>query len=415
MEADMNIAVSNDNLSTATKVDTVMKKDKAFSLETKRADFVAALALLNNVVERRNTIPILSNVRISNRRNSIVIEGTDLDVVMKIEVPRIGNSLKVDTTLLHGALLNFLKSSTSDNVTISGEPGNKVFVQAGASMKTDQLPASDWPTFPTSFKTPVKFSVSALDLKSALDAVAPAISIEETRYYLNGIYFEPCGLNELKMTATDGHRLHSKKIAVEGMGYGEKLDRIIVPRKTVHAVQKLCDALLKTWKKDKSAASALNCMIDVCFGTGRIDFRCGTTEIISKGIDGTFPDYNRVIPTGNDKTATFISAALDATIKRVAANSGKSGHAYALKFSLVQNNCTLSVCNHDTGDVSEMIDTRYDHDPMDIGFHPPYVRDAIKVLGTDTVEFVLADPGTPTIIRSDQNADLMVVIMPKRV
>jgi DNA polymerase-3 subunit beta len=382
-----------------------------------RKGFADALARVSKVTERRNTIPILSNVRLVGTGESLVVEGTDLDIWHKITVPAAADSRFAVTAPAH-ILADTCKRMASEFVEATqGDCLALDFEGARTSLQT--LPIDDFPVAENieTFQRPAvaSFTMSAPTLWRMLQATSPAISTEETRYYLNGVFLHvhaDRGTIKLRSVATDGHRLVSATVDIpdgaEWLHAGGKHDAgVIVPRKTV--------ALVLAELKRKAAPESV--AIDV--GAAWIRFTVGESVIASKLIDGTFPDYCRVIPAGNDKVATVDRKAFGAMVKAVSSISSERQRAVRLTFDRDTGRVTATVNNPDSGSASQSTPCDYDADAMDIGFNAKFIVDLVELLACDRVRIELADPGSPTIFRPAESngdgVDVLAVCMPMRV
>jgi DNA polymerase III subunit beta len=264
------------------------------------------------------------------------------------------------------------------------------------------LPETDFPDLTTG-QFPVRFELPATAFKTLIDRTQFAISTEETRYYLNGIYLHTPtveGRTLLRAVATDGHRLARAQTSVpEG---ADGMPGIIIPRKTVGEIQKLLDT------PDPAALAA----IEISDTKIRVTF--GPVVLTSKLIDGTFPDYARVIPQGNDKALKVDRATFSDAVDRVSTIASERGRA--VKLSLGDDGrLSLTVNNPDSGSATEELDVDYSASPLDIGFNSRYLLDIAGQLKTPTALFRFADPGSPTLIQDEGDDDALYVLMPMRV
>jgi DNA polymerase III subunit beta len=272
------------------------------------------------------------------------------------------------------------------------------------------LPEADFPDLAAG-DTPHRFTMPAIDLKRLIEKTQFAISTEETRYYLNGIYFhtlEADGVTLLRAVATDGHRLARVEMTAPEGAAG--MPGIIVPRKAVAEIQKLVEDEGSDVSIELSPTK-----IRLAFGgrSGDESAAVGGVLLTSKLIDGTFPDYQRVIPTGNDKRLTVERGDFAKAVDRVSTISSERGRA--VKLALTDRRLTLSVNNPDSGSATEEIEVDYDASPLDIGFNARYLLDITGQLDGDTALFRLADPGSPTVIQDREGAPALYVLMPMRV
>jgi DNA polymerase-3 subunit beta len=273
-------------------------------------------------------------------------------------------------------------------------------IRAGRSRFTLQtLPESDFPDL-TAGEMTHSFSVGAGALKRLIDKTQFAISTEETRYYLNGIYLHNPPSNDtpmLRAVATDGHRLAQFELPAPDGANG--MPGIIVPRKTVGELQRLIE----------NGESE----ISVELSTSKIRFTLGDVMLTSKLIDGTFPDYARVIPLNNDKELKVDKTDFEMAVDRVSTVSSERGRA--VKLSLSGPRLLLSVTNPDSGSATEELEVDYEGDPLDIGFNSRYLLDIAAQLDGEEAVLKLADPGSPTLIQDKANGGALYVLMPMRV
>jgi DNA polymerase III subunit beta len=245
-----------------------------------------------------------------------------------------------------------------------------------------------------------KFPLAAKDLRRLIDKTQFAISTEETRYYLNGIYLHTAGnahATALRAVATDGHRLAQLDLAAPQGAVG--MPGVIVPRKAVGEVQRLIE--------DGEAE------VGIELSQTKIRFTLGDVVLTSKLIDGTFPDYARVIPLGNDKKLTIDKADFAAAVDRVSTVSSERGRA--VKLALSGSKLVLSVTNPDSGSATEELEVEYEAEPLDIGFNSRYLLDIAGQIEGESAVLKLADPGSPTLIEDRDTKDALYVLMPMRV
>ena len=366
-----------------------------------RSNLLKSLGHVHRVVERRNTIPILSNVLLTAEGSELQLKATDLDLEIFEKAPAVveqAGSTTVPAHMLHDIVRKLPEGA---EVMLSmEEDGNSVKITAGRSRFTLQcLPPVDFPDI-TAGDFSHTFRLPAANLKNLIDRTQFAISTEETRYYLNGIYFhtvEEDGKLVLRAVATDGHRLASAQ--AEAPSGSEGMPGIIVPRKAVGEIQKLVE--------DPDATVTFE------VSETKIRLSVGNVVLTSKLIDGTFPDYTRVIPTGNDKELKMDRATFASAVDRVSTISSERGRA--VKLTIGDGQVVLAVNNPESGTATEEVAVGYDADPLEIGFNSRYLLDITNQLSSDETTFMLADSGSPTLIRDTGDDDVLFVLMPMRV
>jgi DNA polymerase-3 subunit beta len=366
-----------------------------------RSELLKSLGHVHRVVERRNTIPILANVLLRADRSKLSLKATDLDVevtdTIAAEVGPAGS-----TTVPAHMFFDIVRKLPEGAQIVLESSGDRaaLAIRAGRSRFTLQtLPESDFPDLAPGEMTH-KFTLKASELKRLIDKTQFAISTEETRYYLNGIYLHAAGTAKaatLRAVATDGHRLAQMEIELPKGAEG--MPGIIVPRKTVAEVQRLLE------DNDADVLTELS--------PGKIRFTVGDVVLTSKLIDGTFPDYGRVIPANNDKELVVDKKEFEAAVDRVSTVSSERGRA--VKLSVTGGKLLLSVTNPDSGSANEELEVEYESDPIDIGFNSRYLLDIAAQIESEAAVLKLADPGSPTLITDKESKGALYVLMPMRV
>jgi DNA polymerase-3 subunit beta len=377
-----------------------------------RAALLKALGHVHRVVERRNTIPILANVLLRADGQGLRLKATDLDIEVTETIPADVTQAGATTVPAHVIydIVRKLPEGGQISLEIAGDAGQMQIRSGRSRFMLQALPEADFPDLAAG-DTPHRFTMPAIDLKRLIEKTQFAISTEETRYYLNGIYFhtlEADGVTLLRAVATDGHRLARVEMTAPEGAAG--MPGIIVPRKAVAEIQKLVEDEGSDVSIELSPTK-----IRLTFGgrSGDESAAVGGVLLTSKLIDGTFPDYQRVIPTGNDKRLTVERGDFAKAVDRVSTISSERGRA--VKLALTDRRLTLSVNNPDSGSATEEIEVDYDASPLDIGFNARYLLDITGQLDGDTALFRLADPGSPTVIQDREGAPALYVLMPMRV
>ena len=365
-----------------------------FSIE--RAALLTALGHVQNVVERRNTIPILSNVLMSADAGALTLVATDLDievsestdanVTISGQVTAPAHTLyEIARKLPDGAQVAF-------NIGVDG----RLEVDAGRSHFTlPLLPPADFPAMAADGFTH-NFAMPASALARLIDKTRFAISTEETRYYLNGIYLHASDA-KLRTVATDGHRLALAETDIPTGAEG--LPGIIIPRKTVAELRRLLDSVSGD--------------VSLSVSDAKIRFRLGDAVLTSKLIDGTFPDYDRVIPKNNDKALSVDTAVFAKAVDRVATISAEKSRS--VKLSLTQDSLKLAVNNPESGMAHEDLMVDYSAEPLEIGFNAKYLLDVCSQVENERLEMYLADPAAPALVKDPSDDGALFVLMPLRV
>jgi DNA polymerase-3 subunit beta len=376
-------------------------------LKVDRSTLMKALAHVQNVVEKRNTIPILANVLIRAKDGALTLAATDMEIAAVEQVPaevtRNGAATAPAATLYE--IVRKLPEGATLELDHPGGDAPLALRSGRFATSLNCLPVEDFPAIQDG-ALPHSFGLKAGVLRDLIDRTKFAISTEETRYYLNGIYLhatESDGVTVLRAVATDGHRLARVEEPLPDGAAG--MPGVIVPRKTVFELRKLLDDVPG---QDE---------VRIALSETRIRFELGTVTLTSKLIDGTFPDYERVIPRDNDKFLRIAKKDFAEAVDRVAAIS--SERSRPVKLAIAKDGLTLSAASPDQGRAEEEIERdrlEYDATPIEIGFQARYLRDITETIGDATrVEFAFHDHTAPTLIRAEGDASAVYVLMPMRV
>ena len=373
-------------------------------ISIERAALLSAAGHAQSVVERRNTIPILANVLIDARGEAeggeVAFRATDLDVEVIDRAPaRVDRpgATTVAAVTLH-EIVRKLPDGASVELAEEGGSG-RLTVSAGRShFQLATLPKEDFPEM-ASPEYVATFAIPAPALRRLFDKSRFAISTEETRYYLNGVFLhvaEGEGVRTLRAVATDGHRL--ARIDTELPMGAEDMPGVIVPRKTVGELRRLLDG-------DE--------VIEVSVSDTKIRFKSGRLTLTSKVIDGTFPDYSRVIPTQNARRLEVDAADFARAVDRVATVS--SERSRAVKMALDEDRLVLSVNAPDSGAAEEELAVAYGDDPLQIGFNAKYLLEIASQVDRENAVFLFNSAGDPTLMREGSDDSAVYVVMPMRV
>lgn len=366
-----------------------------------RAALLRAVSQAQSVVERRNTIPILANILIEAEGATVSLRATDLDIEVVDKaaalVERPG-ATTVSATLLHEIVRKLPDGAL---VTLADDPrSGRLQIEAGRSaFQLATLPREDFPVM-ASQEYQTRFTAKAGLLKRLFEKSKFAISTEETRYYLNGVYFHVAaseGAQVLRCVATDGHRL--ARVDAPLPAGAEGMPGVIVPRKTVGELRKLLE--------DDDA--------DIAVSVSETKLRFATAEIAltSKVIDGTFPDYGRVIPTGNARKLEVDAAEFGKAVDRVATISQERSRA--VKLALDEDRLTLSVNSPDAGMATEELVVGYGAEALEIGFNAKYLLEIAGQIDRENAVFLFNGSGDPALVREGGDTSAVYVVMPMRV
>ena len=366
-----------------------------------RAELLKSLGHVHRVVERRNTIPVLANVLIRADKGKLSMKATDLDLEVIDSIAAEVSPGGATTVPAHMFYDIVRKLPDGSQIVIEGSGDRAVLsIRAGRSRFTLQtLPESDFPDLAAGEMTH-SFKVGAGDLKRLIDKTQFAISTEETRYYLNGIYLHATqsnGIPVLRAVATDGHRL--ARVETPLPAGADKIPGVILPRKAVIELHKLIG--------ETSGA------VKVSLSETRVRFGFDDVVLTSKLINGTFPDYQRVIPAGNDKVMDVTRAEFAAAVDRVATIS--TDNSRAVKLALAKNQLTLTASSADSGAAEEEIEAKYTGPAIEIGFNARYLLDIAEQIQGDGARFKMADAASPTLVEDPADSTALYVLMPMRV
>ncbi len=367
-------------------------------------DLLKALSHIHGIVEVRHTLPILSNIILEAKDDKLILSSTNLDIYcsdkIKAEVLQSGEVSVSAVTFFE--IIKRLPSG-SEVLMIMDKGENEIRLTCGRSkFNLSTLKTDDFPIISDSDLS-TNFVLSADELIRIIDKTKFAVSNEETRYYLNGIFLHKAERNSiqfLRAVATDGHRLAQYDIPLpQG---AEDITGIIIPKKTIYELRKVLDDA--------------NGDVSVSLNENKIKFSFNDLKVVSKVIDGTFPDYTKVIPQKNDKNFKTNNSDLKNAIDRVSAvAANEESKSKAIKFCIENNSLSLSVESQSKGSANEMIDVNYSGDKVDIGFNSKYIIDLCNEVDGDEISISLSDSISPAIILDKTDENLFFVLMPMRI
>jgi DNA polymerase-3 subunit beta len=358
-----------------------------------REHLLEALQSVIGVVERRQTMPILSNILLSARDNRLRATGTDLEVELvasaEVTVQQPG-----DITVPGRKLLDIVRNlPEKSQVTLTRE-GERIVLRGGRSRFTlSSLPAAEFPVIDEIHATHT-VAIRAQDCRQLIDKTHFAMAQQDVRYYLNGTLLETNG-QVLRAVATDGHRLSWCEIALGGAA--REMQQIILPRKGVLELQRLLDGEGE---------------IEIAIGTNHVRVQIGEVRFTSKLIDGKFPEYGRVIPADPPRIMSASRDALRAALQRTAILSNEKYRGVRLTFAA--GLLTVQAHNPEQEEAEDQLEVSFTGDEIEIGFNVSYLLDALAAVETETVEVGLTDANSSCLIRAPGNVNVKYVVMPMR-
>lgn len=366
-----------------------------------RSAFLKSLTHVQSVVERRNTIPILANILLQAEKGRLSLTATDLDVEVVESIAADVVRTGAITAPAHTLYEIVRKLPDGSQVQLDHAQGAaRLTLSAGRSkFQLACLPRDDFPAMQAG-DLPHQFALTPKDLGALIDKTRFAVSTEETRYYLNGIYLhthQDKGVAVLRGVATDGHRL--ARFELPAPRGALEMPGVIVPRKTIGEIRKLTE--------DATG------QVEISVSDGKIRFTFGDVVVTSKLIDGTFPDYQRVIPSGNDKILEVGRQELQEAVDRVATVSTEKSRA--VKINLESGKLILTVVSPEQGTATEELFVEYKGDPLEIGFNARYLLEILERIEGPTARLFFADSGSPTMVREADGDAALFVLMPMRV
>ncbi|HEX2529205.1 MAG TPA: DNA polymerase III subunit beta [Geminicoccus sp.] len=373
-------------------------------LTIERTPLLKSLGHVQSVVERRTTIPILSNVRLEAQNGELLLTATDMDLTLvsreEAEISESGT-----TTVAAHTLYEIVRRLAEGSIVELEQQNGTSDLQLRSGRSSFVLPALAADEFPAMSEEDlgVSFELSAGTLRKLFDKTRFAMSSEETRYYLNGVHLHATrgegAAACLRAVATDGHRLARVEIPLPEGAKG--IPPVIVPKKTVGEVRRLLEAL------DHES------VVGVALSPSRIRFQIGTTVLVSRLIDGVFPDYERVIPQANEKVALIDARAFAVAIDRVATVA--TDKIRAVKLGFFEGRVVASAVSAEAGRAHDEVDCELTGSELEIGFNARYVLDITQQVEGNTIRLEMASPASPTLIRDPEDLATIYVLMPMRV
>jgi len=362
--------------------------------------FLKSLSHASGIIEKKTTLPILSNILIEAKNSKIKITATDLDIIYSEEIDLKELKQEGSTTTSASVLYDILrKLEANADVELSLQSTNKLKLVSGNSkFNLLCMPSDNYPVSDEDIKQKT-FEISSQKLLKLLNKTKISISNDETRHYLNGIYMHKI-INKdksfLSAVATDSHRLSSSSIEI---GADTSFESIILPKKTIFQIISLLEQN--------------NTSVKISNDKAKIKFEIENGILISKVIDGRFPDYSKVVPVNNEKILEIELGKFKNSIERV--TSVSSDRKEGLKISIAKSSIQLSVNSPNSGEGTEVINSSFNSDDMSISFNSRYLIDIISQIENEKLTMYLKDPGSPVLVKDLSDMGTFHVVMPMKI
>jgi DNA polymerase-3 subunit beta len=378
-----------------------------------KKEFLKGLSLMQSVVGRKTTLPILSHILIQWEKNSLYLTGTDLETGICEELNATvhqGGKASISAKKIY----EIVRELPEETIHIQKKENHWITLQCGKSIfNLAGLDPDEFPSLPT-YQDEYFSKISTQLMREMIEKTVFAASNEESRYHLNGVLFiqkkqgpglsgaEQGGKEVLRMVATDGHRLSlidRESQTIRGIEKG-----IIIPKKGILEIKKIMG--------DRDGEEEMDIYFDQTHGF----FKMGKSLMVIRLIDGEFPEYEQVIPKGNDKKLVMNKERIYGCLRRVSTMA--SERVEGVKLSLKKNSVELSSYHQDFGDAKEEVEVVYEGPPLEIGFNARYLIEVLNVIDTEEVIMELKDEGNPGIIKplsSIEPSDQLCIIMPMRI
>ena len=365
-----------------------------------RSNFFKTLSHLQGIVDKKNSLPILSNILIEAKGNKLTLSSTDMDISIIEQIDC--NVIEDGSTTINSQILYDIVRKIDDNseIEIISNDGKLLTLRAdGSRFSLACLPKEDFPIIDQN-NSGITIKINSKIIFKLIDKTKFAISNEETRYFLNGLYFnitKEQNQSIVTLVGTDGHRLAKFSHSIK-----ENIDHVsgvIIPKKTIYELSKLL--------------SEKNQDVLISISSNKIVFTIGDIIFISKLIDGSFPDYKRVIPENNSNILKINRETLLSAVDRVSTIANEKSPV--IKFKLLQNVLNLNTINNESSTASEDLKVNYNGDDIEIGFNSKYIMDIVNNLEDEDISINLKDNSSPIIALENSNSNLVYVLMPMRV
>jgi len=365
------------------------------NIKINRETLLKPLSAVASIVEKRHTLPILSNLLIEVKQNQLFLTATDLEMQISLAIEHATKD-SFATTIAAKKLLDICRTLPENSEINMTTNENRILLKAGKSrFNLQTLPSEDYPLLSKTAGENTTIRLGQVEFKTLLKKVEFAMAQQDIRYYLNGLLLE-VSEDQLKLVGTDGHRLSYTSTT---LGNEYEKQEIILPRKTVIELIKLLD------DSDEE--------VEINLSKSQVNFSFGSIKLISKVIDGKFPDYNRVIPTGHHNTFTIDRMGVLLAMQRASILSNEKYRG--IRMVLNQNNLKLISTNSDQEEAEEDIEIQYAGDALDIGFNVTYLIEVLNNASEDNIIFAFSDANSSCLITLPENQEYKYVVMPMRI
>jgi DNA polymerase III subunit beta len=371
-------------------------------IKAQREALLKPLQTVTGIVERRHTLPILSNVLITKEHSKVSFCSTDIEMQIQTHAEMGAGAENSATTVAARKLVDILRALPDQEITVSLTNKKLVVAQGKSKFSLQTLSAEEFPTVAPAHQYPARVVLTQKSLKHLLHLVHFAMAQQDIRYYLNGLLLV-IDKDSLKAVATDGHRLAFSSVVANGNDVqitmeGERQE-VIIPRKAVLELQRLLS------DSDESVV--------IEFAANQARFQFNQIELLSKLIEGKFPDYQRVIPTGHTKLVTVDRELFLSSLQRAAILT--TDKFKGVRLTLSASSLRVSSTNAEQEEASEELEVDYQGDPVDIGFNVHYLLDVLANLKNKTIQLALQDPNASALITATQDTEFKYVVMPMRI
>ncbi len=366
-------------------------------LEIQKRDLLNLISKTLNIVEKRNTMPILINVLLECKDSSLKAYATDLEVSLTDSISSvISEPGKVAVNAKN--LFDITKELFDGPLTLIKKENNWLEIKQGKFLsKIIGVPSEEYPVFPT-YNSEHFFKINADEFKEMIDKTIYSVSSDETRYHLNGVYFESHQKNNITMVATDGHRLSLIKKTFNDIHFNDKVG-VIIPKKGLFEIKKLIEGSTDD--------------VFIAVEGSQFILKCSSTVLMIRLIEGKYPNYLQFIPQNLTQKIVIKRELLLSSLKRVSLLANQKSKAILFNFG--SNKLEITSSNPEMGDAKEELEIDYNGQEIKIGFNSRYIEDVLKNINEDLIEFELNNQVSPGIIKGHNKAEYINVVMPMRI